>query len=160
VRLHSDSRYVVEAMNEGRAWRWKEAHWLRPGGKRVPNADLWERLLAVCARHDVTFQWVRGHAGNAGNERADALSYVAIERSTLLEDRGYLTAKEAEAQAPAKITAAGQPCRKCGTPVVRKTPARKRKPGQTYYYEFYLYCRACKTMYIVDAAKRTLDENA
>lgn len=53
-----------------------------------------------------------------------------------------------------KITRPGQPCRKCGTPVVKQVPARKLKPGQTSYYAWYLICPNCKTIYLVDSAKR------
>ena len=54
------------------------------------------------------------------------------------------------------INRAGQPCRKCGVPVVRQTPGRKIKPGQTYYYAWYLVCPNCKTIYLVDEARRTV----
>jgi len=56
--------------------------------------------------------------------------------------------------APERIRA-GQPCRKCATPVVQKTPRHhQRKPGQCYYYEYYLYCPNYRTLYMLDEAKR------
>jgi ribonuclease HI len=56
-----------------------------------------------------------------------------------------------------KVEKEGDPCRKCNTAIIKKTTKKKEaKPGQTYYYEFYLYCPGCKTMYLVDEAKREL----
>ncbi len=158
VTLYSDSRYLVEAMSQGKASKWQEAGWVRDRGRRVPNEDLWERLLALCKRHEVAFEWVRGHAGDRNNERADYLSYSAISQERPEEDEGYLQARESESGAPTKITEAGQPCRKCSTPVVKRIPKRKRKPDQQYYYEYYLYCPGCKTMYMVEEAKRYIGE--
>jgi ribonuclease HI len=159
VTLYSDSRYLVEAMSQGKAAKWQEAGWVRDRGRRVPNEDLWEKLLALCTRHEVTFEWVRGHAGDPNNERADYLSYSAISQESLEEDEGYLRARALESDAPTKITKEGQPCRKCSTPVVKRIPKRKRKPNQHYYYEYYLYCPECKTMYMVESAKRYIDED-
>jgi ribonuclease HI len=160
VTLYSDSRYLVEAMSQGRAAKWQEAGWVRDRGKRVPNEDLWEKLLVLCIRHEVAFEWVKGHAGDRNNERADYLSYSAISQEGLEEDEGYLRAVASESAAPKKITEEGQPCRKCSTPVVKRIPKRKRRPDQQYYYEYYLYCPGCKTMYMVEKAKRYLDENS
>jgi ribonuclease HI len=160
VRVFSDSKYVVDAMTKGWARNWEASDWVRKGGKRVPNADLWQRLLPLVEKHKISFEWVKGHAGDTYNERADRLSYAAIESSNLLEDEGYLRQMELEELSPSKITEAGQPCRKCGTPVVRKVPKRKPKPDQAYYYEYYLQCPECGTTYIVDAAKRSIDQKS
>lgn len=154
VSLRSDSRYLVDAMAGGAAARWAEANWMRPGGRRVPNADLWQRLLEQSRVHPVAWQWIEGHAGDPGNERADALSYAALRGPDLAEDLGYLRSLELEASAPSRITRAGQPCRKCSTPVVRRRPARPPGPGQAYYFEYYLWCPACHTMYMLEKAKR------
>jgi ribonuclease HI len=160
VTIYSDSKYVVDAMTRGWVQNWASMDWVRKGGKRVPNADLWKRLLSLVEKLDLTFKWVKGHAGDPGNERADKLSYAAIEGSNLLEDEGYLKQLELEELSPSKITKEGQPCRKCGTPVVRKVPRRKQKSGQTYYYEYYLHCPQCHTNYMVDEAKRSIDQKS
>lgn len=90
VMLHSDSQYVVRGMTEGWARRWKANGWRRNKGKDPAlNADLWDRLLTQCDRHEVTFQWVKGHAGNLLNERADALSVRAAESHAVLIDHGF-----------------------------------------------------------------------
>jgi len=160
VNLYSDSKYLINAMNQGWASEWKEAGWVRKAGRRVPNADLWVKLLALIVEHEVTFEWVKGHSGIRDNERADTLSYAAIEEGDLLEDEGYMKRLELEKEAPSNITEEGQPCRKCGTPVVKKTPKSKRKPDQAYYYEYYLYCPGCETRYMVEDAKRYFNQGS
>jgi len=154
VALYSDSKYLVDSVNEGSVSRWAGSNWKRPNGKRVPNSDLWEILLALCQKHDVAFRWVAGHSGEQGNERADALSYAALVQEELRDDEGYLRALEVEAAIPSKITQEGQPCRKCSTPLIRKVPKRSHKQGQSYYFEYYLLCPKCRTMYMVEDAKR------
>ena len=82
VDLYTDSQYVQRGMTE---WRinWKRNGWRKKPGsaEQIANADLWQRLDAEAARHQVTWHWVRGHDGNAGNERADALARAAITAS-------------------------------------------------------------------------------
>ena len=154
VTLHSDSKYLVDSMTKGAVSKWAEAGWKRSNGKRVPNSDLWETLIGLCKLHEVEFAWVRGHSGDPGNERADTLSYAAFAGLDLEDDIGYLRALEAKAEVPSRITNEGQPCRKCSTPVIRKIPKRSHKPGQAYYFEYYLLCPSCGTMYMVEDAKR------
>ena len=88
VRVHTDSRYVQQSISLGWAKRWRAKDWKHGPGKRV-SWDLWERLLAVCARHEVEFVWVRGHAGNVENERCDFLSVQAAHRPDLPGDVSY-----------------------------------------------------------------------
>ena len=73
VTLYSDSQYVVNGITD---WidGWKRKGWINTQKQPVKNRELWERLDAVRSRHKVTFEWIRGHAGIAGNERADQLS--------------------------------------------------------------------------------------
>lgn len=156
VALTSDSKYLVESVNQGAVSRWAQSGWKRTNGKRVPNNDLWERLLELCQAHQVRFHWVAGHSGEAGNERADALSYAALKSCDLPDDEGYIRALELENTAPSKITQEGQPCRKCSTPLVKRVPKRSHKPGQQYYFEYYLFCPRCHTVYMVEQAKRYL----
>jgi ribonuclease HI len=88
VTLYSDSRYVVDGVTLGWAQRWRESGWMR-AGERVPNADLWANLLELCARHAVTVEWLRGHAGDEENECCDRLAVRAAQGSELLVDVGY-----------------------------------------------------------------------
>jgi len=73
VRLHTDSTYLKRGITEWIA-RWKRNGWRTADRKPVKNQDLWQRLDAALARHRVEWRWIKGHAGNAGNERADALA--------------------------------------------------------------------------------------
>jgi ribonuclease HI len=89
VTLHSDSEYVVRAMSEGWAKRWQANGWKRNRNEKAINPDLWSRLLQLCEQHDVDFQWVKGHAGHAENERCDQLAAQAAQQSDLPIDPGY-----------------------------------------------------------------------
>jgi ribonuclease HI len=77
VVIHTDSKYVMDGITQ---WmpRWKKNGWKTSDKKPVKNEDLWRALEAECARHQVTWRWVRGHAGHPENERADALARGAI----------------------------------------------------------------------------------
>lgn len=74
VTLTSDSRYVVEAVNNGWAEGWRARGWKRADKSPALNPDLWEQLLGLLKKHQVTFKWVRGHAGHPYNERCDQLA--------------------------------------------------------------------------------------
>ncbi len=77
ARLHTDSQYVKNGIT-GWIHNWKRKGWRTAGKKPVKNVDLWQRLEAALARHDVEWVWVRGHAGHPENERADALARRGI----------------------------------------------------------------------------------
>lgn len=89
VTLYSDSQYVVNAMAQGWARRWKTNGWKRNQREEAVNPDLWERLLDLCDQHQVEFRWLRGHSGIAENERCDQLAVNAAKQPGLLEDTGY-----------------------------------------------------------------------
>jgi ribonuclease HI len=89
VRLHTDSRYLVDGIVKGWARRWRDRGWMRNGREPAVNADLWADLLALCEVHDVHFVWVPGHAGVAYNERCDQLVRAMSARSGLPPDKGY-----------------------------------------------------------------------
>ena len=80
VELYSDSKYVVDALEKGWARGWRKRGWVKSGKQPALNPDLWERLLALCDTHQVVPNWVRGHAGDAYNNRCDALAVAAIPR--------------------------------------------------------------------------------
>jgi len=73
VDLHTDSEYVKNGIT---AWihGWKKRDWRTADKKPVKNVELWQRLDEARGRHDVTWHWVRGHAGDTENERADELA--------------------------------------------------------------------------------------
>ncbi len=77
ARLHTDSTYVRHGIDE---WihKWKTNGWKTAARKPVKNVDLWQRLEAAAARHQVEWIWIKGHAGHPENERADELACNAI----------------------------------------------------------------------------------
>ncbi len=89
AKVHSDSQYVVKAIEEGWAQRWKRNGWRKSDKSPAMNPDLWERLLGLCARHDVRFIWVRGHNGDVENERCDVLAKQGASQKDLPPDPGY-----------------------------------------------------------------------
>ncbi|HMV47437.1 MAG TPA: ribonuclease HI [Blastocatellia bacterium] len=89
VRLHTDSQYVVNAIQKGWAAKWKANGWMRNKTDKAVNPDLWEQLLQLCKQHKVEFIWVRGHAGNVENERCDQLAVAAAQQPNLPVDEGY-----------------------------------------------------------------------
>jgi ribonuclease HI len=85
IEIYSDSKYVVQAVNEG----WLE-NWMRndfKGGKK--NKDLWTRFHQLSKLHRLTFIWVKGHASNPYNQRCDELATAAADGKDLQEDKGY-----------------------------------------------------------------------
>ncbi len=79
ITIYSDSRYVIQGITE---WihNWKRNNWKTASKKPVSNAELWRQLDAACQPHQVSWQWVKGHAGDEGNERADALARRGVPR--------------------------------------------------------------------------------
>ena len=73
VTLYSDSKYLVDAFNEGWVYGWREKGWRR-GKDELKNPDLWARLYELVKSHEVTFVWVKGHNGHDYNERCDRLA--------------------------------------------------------------------------------------
>lgn len=88
VRVHSDSQYIVNAFNRHWIDSWRKKGWKRGKNEPVKNVDLWKRLLAAMAPHQVSFVWVRGHDGDVQNERCDVLATTAADGDDLLEDPG------------------------------------------------------------------------
>ena len=86
ARIYTDSQYVRLGILEWVA-NWKKRGWKTADRKPVKNQDLWERLDALAAGHELEWHWVKGHSGVPGNERCDALANEAIDRllSTALE---------------------------------------------------------------------------
>lgn len=76
VILTTDSKYVADSVTKGWARKWKQNNWIKSDKKKALNVDLWERLLALLDVHDVTFNWVKGHAGHPENERCDRLAVM------------------------------------------------------------------------------------
>lgn len=73
VTLHTDSRYVIDGITK---WvhGWQRKGWVNSSRQPVRNADLWHELIAASQKHDVTWEWVRGHSGHVENDRVDRLA--------------------------------------------------------------------------------------
>lgn len=91
VELYTDSQYVVDSIMKGWAKKWQRNGWKRNKREKAKNADLWEKLLSLCDRHDVNFIWVKGHSGNKENEICDTLAFEAAHKNNLLVDEFYET---------------------------------------------------------------------
>lgn len=89
VNLYSDSKYLVDSVNQGWLAKWSKNNWMRTKSEKAKNADLFKRLLAQLKIHNVNFIWVKGHAGHPKNERCDYLATSAIKSVNLKEDLGF-----------------------------------------------------------------------
>jgi len=132
-------------------------------------------LVLISAQQQVKFYWIRGHFGHPENERCDELAMTALNGHDLVEDTGYeenlyndtgyefntLMTNPTDKRSfqngkdNIKVKSEGDLCRKCGSAVLYK-PTKKKdlKPYQTYYFEYYFLCPKCKTVYMVEEAKR------
>ncbi|NPE27357.1 ribonuclease HI [Methanococcoides sp. SA1] len=90
VKLYSDSKYIVDAVNKGWARKWRANGWKRNKKDMAKNPDLWARLLDLLEKHNVEFIWVKGHAGNPENERCDELAVDASQGVDLIDDVEFL----------------------------------------------------------------------
>lgn len=88
VEVYSDSQYVVNAFNQHWIESWIKKGWKRGKNEPVKNQELWQRLLKAMKPHQVTYIWVKGHAGHDYNERCDKLATSAADGEDLLEDPG------------------------------------------------------------------------
>jgi ribonuclease HI len=85
VALYTDSKYVCEGITKWVAG-WQRNGWKNASKQPVRNADLWHDLIAASARHDIQWQWVKGHSGHKGNDRADKLASDAAEAAMPKDD--------------------------------------------------------------------------
>ena len=74
VTLTTDSRYVVDSVTKGWVYGWQKRGWKKSDGKPAINVDLWQKLLPLLEMHEVTFVWIKGHAGHKYNEICDRLA--------------------------------------------------------------------------------------
>ena len=84
VVVFSDSKYVVDSVEKKWVFQWQKS-----GFKGKKNADLWKRFLLIYHKHNVSFQWVKGHAGHPENEKCDKLAVEASDFKKLSIDQGY-----------------------------------------------------------------------
>jgi len=91
IFLYSDSSYLVNGITKGWAKKWRSKGWQKSDGQPVLNVDLWKELLDLINGVDVSFNWVKGHAGNELNERCDRLAVSAARQSEMPADVVYET---------------------------------------------------------------------
>ena len=89
VTMTTDSQYVCNAFNQNWIGGWVRRGWKTASKQPVKNVDLWQRLIAACEPHEVTWVWVKGHAGHPENERCDELATAAADGTDLAEDPGF-----------------------------------------------------------------------
>ena len=80
VTLYTDSQYVANGINKGWARTWQKNGWIKSDKKPAQNRELWEELLSLIDRHEVSVVWVKGHNGHPENERCDRLAVAMSER--------------------------------------------------------------------------------
>ncbi|MCA9136858.1 MAG: ribonuclease HI [Planctomycetales bacterium] len=149
VRLHSDSRFLVDTVNTGLLFRRAADKWKAP--KRW-EADLWKRFLNEYLKHDVELIWIKGHAGLQDNDRCDQLATEAMQSKSLEIDTGFQAEASPKvvskkvATTKKKPTKEGDPCQHCGH-AMEKRYTKKRSPNAIKRHEWYLYCAKCKQSY-------------
>ena len=81
VELYSDSKYIIDSITKGWVYSWRKNNWIKSDKKPALNSDLWEKLLDLLDVHNVTFVWVKGHAGHPENERCDELAVMERDKA-------------------------------------------------------------------------------
>ena len=80
VTLYSDSKYLIDAIEQGWVYKWKENGWMRNKKDKALNPDLWDELLTLLEKHEVNLVWVKGHDGHSENERCDKLAVMESQK--------------------------------------------------------------------------------
>ncbi len=91
IKVYSDSKYVVDAVNKGWLWDWEKKRF-----KKKKNPDLWIRFIAIYKQLNVELNWVKGHANIPENERCDELAVEASKETNLEKDEGYTDAENSD----------------------------------------------------------------
>ena len=89
IILYTDSQYIADSINQRWVYKWREKGWRRGKKDKAQNVVLWEKILELLDEHEVEMKWLRGHAGDPENERADLLAVQASRGPQLLADEFY-----------------------------------------------------------------------
>lgn len=170
VILTTDSQYTINGLQKWWAKKWRENNWFRKWSQKAQNWDLWKILLEEYEKHDVSFNWIKGHTGHPENERCDELATLAMQADNLLVDEWYIEDKPSlnslnntpltsplKGEMKSQFEPAWTDCKKCQNPLVIKYPKHTKKTlEKQYYYEYYHHCESCKTNYMLEKAKRDI----
>ncbi len=80
IKLVSDSKYVLDALTLGWAKSWRARGWKKADKSPALNSELWETLLELTEKHEITYEWIKGHAGHEYNERCDRIAQEEAEK--------------------------------------------------------------------------------
>lgn len=80
VDLYTDSKYVCDSITKGWVYSWKNNNWRKADKKPALNVDLWEEMLILLEKHNVTFHWLKGHNGHPENERCDKMAVMQAQK--------------------------------------------------------------------------------
>lgn len=80
VKLVSDSKYVIDALSLGWAKGWRSRGWKKADKSPALNPDLWEKLLNLTEIHELSYEWIKGHAGHPYNERCDSIAQAEADK--------------------------------------------------------------------------------
>lgn len=130
ITIISDSRYLVNCFGERWFVRWFDNDWVTGKGQEIANRDIWEPLLELVSEHgNVKFQWVKGHSGDPGNDKADALAQAAVRRIKRKIDKANKekTRESQESTKPAtdKLQRSGKSAKSAKSKKPRNSGARK-----------------------------------
>lgn len=89
ITLYSDSKYIVDAINQGWLKKWMASGWVKSDKSPVKNVDLWKKLMHLLKPHRVTWVWVKGHSDNQYNALCDKLAVEASKSDSLKTDTEY-----------------------------------------------------------------------
>ena len=94
VNIHSDSKYIVDAIEQEWIYKWKSLGWKRNKRQKLLNPDLWKKLFDLLQKHEFKLFWVRGHNGHPENERCDYLAVKASQQPDLPPDKYFESSPE------------------------------------------------------------------
>jgi ribonuclease HI len=94
VNIFSDSKYIVDAIEQGWIYKWQSFGWKRNKKQKLLNPDLWKELFDLLQKHEVKFFWVRGHAGHPENERCDRIAVIESNKPNLPPDEIFESSPE------------------------------------------------------------------
>ena len=155
ITVYISYHYIIDPFEKDWISNWVENNWIS-NKRRIANQDLWKQLLDLTKEHIVKFEY----CNNEYIKKCYTLSQLETQKNIEFKiDEVFEEecSQEIREDRKIRIDKEGDLCRKCSTPVVKKTPTQKKiKENQIYYYEYILQCPNCRTIFFVESAKRYL----